>query len=57
MIAANDVSQKDIGFNSEENALTVFWQDGEKSLPKADKRQIAFNLLEAVAERYMSTMR
>lgn len=52
MIAANDVSQKDIGFNSEENALTVYWQDGEKPLAKSNKRQIAIKLLETVAERY-----
>lgn len=52
MIAANDVSQKDIGFNSEQNALTVYWQDGEKPLAKSDKGQIAFRLLETVAERY-----
>ena len=26
MIAANDVSRSDIGFNGEENALTVYWQ-------------------------------
>lgn len=52
MIAANDVSQKDIGFNSEENALIVYWQDGEKLLPKSSKNQIAVKLLETVAERY-----
>lgn len=52
LIAANDVSQKDIGFNSEENALTLFWPGGEQRLAKAKKQQIAQQLLEAVVERY-----
>ncbi|MDO6692989.1 bifunctional phosphopantothenoylcysteine decarboxylase/phosphopantothenate--cysteine ligase CoaBC [Aliiglaciecola sp. 3_MG-2023] len=52
MIAANDVSNSDIGFNSEQNALTVFWKEGEKSLEVADKRQLAFKLMQLVSERY-----
>lgn len=52
LIAANDVSQKDIGFNSEENALTLFWPGGEQRLAKAKKQQIAQQLLEAIVARY-----
>jgi phosphopantothenoylcysteine decarboxylase/phosphopantothenate--cysteine ligase len=52
MIAANDVSDQSIGFNSNENALTLFWNEGEHSLPKADKASIALSLLEVVTQRY-----
>ena len=52
LIAANDVSRSDIGFNSDENALTLYWTDGEKPLAKANKQQIALQLLEAVAQRF-----
>lgn len=52
MIAANDVSNSSIGFNSDQNALTVFWKEGEKSLEVADKRQLAFELMQLVSEHY-----
>lgn len=52
MIAANDVSNKDIGFNSNENEMIVYWQDGEKKLEKTNKDAIARQLLEVVAEQY-----
>lgn len=52
MIAANDVSDTNIGFNSEQNALTVFWPEGEKQLNVADKRLLASQLLQLVAQRY-----
>lgn len=52
LIAANDVSQKDIGFNSDQNALTIYWADGERSLPKSSKSEQAKQLLEIIIERY-----
>lgn len=55
MIAANDVSDKTIGFNSEQNALTVFWPEGEKKLNIADKSLLATQLMQLVAERYTKT--
>ncbi len=33
LICANDVSQPNQGFNSDNNALHLFWQDGDKRLP------------------------
>lgn len=51
MIAANDVSDSSIGFNSDNNALTIFWKDGEKSLAVADKNQLAMQLLQLIAEK------
>jgi phosphopantothenoylcysteine decarboxylase/phosphopantothenate--cysteine ligase len=53
MIAANDVSDNTIGFNSEQNALTVFWSKGEKKLDVADKPLLAKQLMHLVAQRYI----
>jgi phosphopantothenoylcysteine decarboxylase/phosphopantothenate--cysteine ligase len=53
MIAANDVSNNKIGFNSEQNALTVFWPKGEKKLDVADKQLLARQLMHLVAHRYI----
>ena len=51
MIAANDVSDSTIGFNSDKNALTIFWKDGEKSLAVADKNQLALQLMQLISEK------
>lgn len=51
MIAANDVSQRDRGFNSEQNALHVFWPNGEQHFALTDKKQLAYQLLELVAQQ------
>ncbi|MFT4809349.1 MAG: phosphopantothenoylcysteine decarboxylase/phosphopantothenate--cysteine ligase [Paraglaciecola sp.] len=53
MIAANDVSDNTIGFNSEQNALTVFWSKGEKKLDLADKQLLARQLMYLVAQIYI----
>jgi phosphopantothenoylcysteine decarboxylase/phosphopantothenate--cysteine ligase len=52
MIAANDVSDSTIGFNSDQNALTIFWSKGEKKLDVADKPLLARQLMHLVAQRY-----
>jgi phosphopantothenoylcysteine decarboxylase/phosphopantothenate--cysteine ligase len=52
MIAANDVSDNTIGFNSEQNALSVFWSKGEKKLEIADKQLLAKQLMQLVTQRY-----
>ena len=42
LICANDVSQPDQGFNSDSNALHLFWQqDGDKRLPLERARTLA----------------
>lgn len=51
MIAANDVSDSRIGFNSDKNALSVFWPQGEKILSVADKNLLAQQLLQLVYEQ------
>ena len=52
MIACNDVSRADIGFASDENAMTVFFADSyhieKRDLEKASKQEIAQQLVEAI---------
>ncbi len=51
LIAVNDVSRAGIGFGSDENAVTLVWQGGERELPRASKAAVARALLEIVAEQ------
>jgi len=51
MIIANDVSRKDIGFNSDDNAVTAIWIGGKQELAMANKRQIAKQLLDLISVR------
>jgi len=52
MIAANDVSKQGLGFNSEQNALHVFWPGGEQKLAVADKYQLALDLMQLINQQY-----
>ena len=54
MIAANDVSDSSIGFDSDNNELLVFWEGGEKHLANASKNDIARQLVSLIAARYAS---
>ena len=51
MIAANWVGQEQGGFDSDQNALHVFWADGDKTLAMTDKSQLAEQLMALIAER------
>lgn len=51
MIACNDVARRDIGFQSDDNALAVLWEGGEQVLEKASKAQIARQLVALLAAR------
>ncbi len=53
LIVYNDVSRGDIGFDTEENEVVVVSEDGERSIPKAPKREIAAAVLDEV-ERLLS---
>jgi len=48
-VVANDVSRADIGFNSEENCVTVLGPSGETALPKMSKRALSTQLLQEFA--------
>ena len=51
MICANDVSLEGQGFNSNENAITVYWHEGEQSLTLASKQHIAQQILQIIADK------
>jgi phosphopantothenoylcysteine decarboxylase/phosphopantothenate--cysteine ligase len=61
MIAANQVGRSDndftTGFESDENELTVFWQDGSIKLPLASKDKLGRELISVIAERYYAKNR
>ena len=50
-IAANRVGIAGSGFESDDNALTVYWNDGERALGPAPKTALADALLDLVEER------
>jgi phosphopantothenoylcysteine decarboxylase/phosphopantothenate--cysteine ligase len=56
MIVVNDVSRTDIGFNTDENDVTVIWAGGEERLPKGPKDAIAAAILERVASHYVDRL-
>lgn len=51
MIAANDISIAEQGFNSDTNALQVIWPQGQHSLAAKDKQSLAIELLTIVAQQ------
>jgi len=53
LIAANDVAKAGQGFNSENNALTVFSEKEEFTIALADKKMVANQLLEIIAQQYL----
>ncbi len=52
LICANDVSVAGQGFNSEQNALTVFGKDLQHSLALQDKSTLATALIQLIVEQY-----
>lgn len=52
LIAANRVGVAGSGFESDDNALTVYWSDGERVLGPAPKTTLADDLLDLVEERF-----
>lgn len=49
MIIANDVSRADIGFGSDDNAVVVFWPEGQLHIGQMGKQQLAVKLVEQVS--------
>ncbi|WP_075183308.1 bifunctional phosphopantothenoylcysteine decarboxylase/phosphopantothenate--cysteine ligase CoaBC [Pantoea sp. 1.19] len=52
LICANDVSLSGQGFNSDNNALHLYWQEGEKALPLCDKTLLGQLLTDEIVRRY-----
>ncbi len=51
MICANDVSVSNQGFNSDDNALKIYWNGGSKDLPLNSKKQLSYDLLDVVIQQ------
>lgn len=51
MIIANRVGN-DCGFDTDDNAVNVFWADGERCFPTAEKAELAHDLIELIAQRF-----
>ena len=50
MIVANDVSRSDIGMESAENEVTIFFRDGEtKTIARTSKKNIARELIKIIS--------
>jgi len=51
LIAANRVGIAGSGFESDDNALTIYWAGGERAFDPAPKTELAEQLLDLIAER------
>ncbi|MEO6967815.1 MAG: bifunctional phosphopantothenoylcysteine decarboxylase/phosphopantothenate--cysteine ligase CoaBC [Rhodanobacteraceae bacterium] len=51
MIAANQVGEG-MGIDAEDNALHLYWNNGDEALPRSSKRELADALIARVAARY-----
>lgn len=51
LVIANQVGHAGSGFESDDNAATAYWQDGERNFPATSKKELAEQLLALVAQR------
>ncbi|WP_419147236.1 bifunctional phosphopantothenoylcysteine decarboxylase/phosphopantothenate--cysteine ligase CoaBC [Pseudoalteromonas 'SMAR'] len=51
MICANDVSQQEGGFNSDNNTLTLYWTKERQELPHTSKKELALTVMQAIAKK------
>ncbi|RXR00300.1 bifunctional phosphopantothenoylcysteine decarboxylase/phosphopantothenate--cysteine ligase CoaBC [Pseudoxanthomonas composti] len=51
MIVANRVGIPDGGFESDRNAMTAYWKDGERDFSSAPKTELADRLVDLIVER------
>ncbi|MGF1730710.1 bifunctional phosphopantothenoylcysteine decarboxylase/phosphopantothenate--cysteine ligase CoaBC [Photobacterium kasasachensis] len=52
LICANDVSQQGLGFNSDSNALHLYWPEGDKALPLASKQDLGQQLISEIIDQF-----
>ncbi|MDP2716556.1 bifunctional phosphopantothenoylcysteine decarboxylase/phosphopantothenate--cysteine ligase CoaBC [Rheinheimera sp.] len=52
LICANDVSNSQLGFNSDHNAVTLVWQSGELALPAQPKASLAKAILQHIYSQF-----
>ena len=51
LVAANRVGVPGSGFESDDNALTVYWDGGERALGPSPKSELAGQLMDVVGDR------
>ncbi|MBV1959921.1 MAG: hypothetical protein KUG53_04225, partial [Pseudomonadales bacterium] len=54
LIIANNVADKQIGFNSDDNEVTLISSNGSNVLPKMPKTKLARLLIDQLAQHYLS---
>ena len=54
LIVANDVSKKDIGFDSDENEVTLITKKEQKKIKKASKKIVSKKIVEFIASRVVN---
>ena len=54
LVVANDVSRKDIGFDSSENEVTLVYKDRLVPLPMCSKENLAHELIEVIEKLHLS---
>jgi phosphopantothenoylcysteine decarboxylase/phosphopantothenate--cysteine ligase len=55
-VVVNDVSNPNIGFNSEQNAATLIYAQGEVVLPQQSKRQLSDTLVRQIPQIFASQL-
>jgi len=55
LICANDVSDPALGFNSDDNAMTVYSKNAEYPLGRRSKTELASALISLIVEHYHET--
>ncbi|KAH7825452.1 Bifunctional phosphopantothenoylcysteine decarboxylase/phosphopantothenate synthase [Monocercomonoides exilis] len=48
LICANDVSKKELTFGSDENEITMIWNDGIKKIEKCSKSEVASQIIDHI---------
>ena len=51
LIIANDVSVSGIGFNSDQNAVSLIWPDGQLEMAKDAKRKLGREIIDFIAQQ------
>ena len=54
LIVANDVSNKDIGFDSDENEVTLITKKEQKKIKKASKKIVSKKIVEFIASKVVN---
>jgi phosphopantothenoylcysteine decarboxylase/phosphopantothenate--cysteine ligase len=52
LIVVNDVSDQRIGFDSDDNEVTLIAGDTEETVPRANKRVVSRVIIERIADLY-----